>query len=101
MEGQRGDVRLAPSFSALLHLLLKLHPPEEDRLNSANNGQVFVLQEKDGEMDISSHRLVIMFQSVRLIFPLLYSHEVLDCFYSPASGNQVEPLDPIKGDLKS
>lgn len=27
VEGQRGDVRLAPSFSSLLHFLLELHPP--------------------------------------------------------------------------
>ena len=29
VEGQCGDMRLAPSFSSLLHLLLKLHPPTQ------------------------------------------------------------------------
>lgn len=35
VEGQRGHMRLAPSFSSLLHLLLKLHPPTEMRENQA------------------------------------------------------------------
>lgn len=33
VEGQRGDVGLAPSFSSFLHFLLELHPPAKTKEN--------------------------------------------------------------------
>lgn len=34
VEGQRGDVGLAPSFPSFLHFLLKLHPPAKNERKS-------------------------------------------------------------------
>lgn len=59
VEGQRGDMRLAPSFSSLLHFLLKLHPPTEmDKKlvwlwNSVNEVVLFDCLRRDRMINLS------------------------------------------------
>lgn len=41
VQGQRGHMRLAPAFATLLHLLLKLDPPEQVRTDDTDVRRVF------------------------------------------------------------